>query len=70
MSDRLLDAEDVAALLNVPKSWVYESARTGAIPHVKLGKYTRFREPEVLAWVESCSQPGRSVALRVDRGRP
>lgn len=39
----LLTAEDVAALLRVPKSWVYAETRAGRIPHVVLGpRYRRY----------------------------
>jgi excisionase family DNA binding protein len=46
--DELLTVEDVAALLKVSRSWVYEHTRTrGAtradrLPFIKIGKYTRF----------------------------
>ena len=53
MGSRLLTAAEVAALLSVPKSWVYEQAREGRIPVVTLGRYRRFREEAILAWVES-----------------
>jgi predicted DNA-binding transcriptional regulator AlpA len=40
--DRVLEAEEVAALLKVPKSWVYANA--DEIPGVlRLGRYVRFR---------------------------
>lgn len=64
MSDRLLTAAEVAELLSVPVSWVREATRSGAIPHVRLGRYVRYREADVLAWLEECSRPGRPVALR------
>ena len=51
----LLTVNDVAAFLRVPKSWVYErTRRRGAerLPHVKLGKYLRFRLSEVAAYLE------------------
>src|SRR5687768_8455023 len=44
----LLTVEDVAALLKVSRSWVYEhtrsrgTARTVRLPYIKIGKYTRF----------------------------
>jgi excisionase family DNA binding protein len=44
----LLTVEEVAALLKVSKSWVYEHTRSRAVPrserlpHVKVGKYVRF----------------------------
>ena len=50
---------------NVPVSWVRESTRSGAIPVVELGRYRRYRQADVLAWLESCSRPGRPVALQV-----
>ena len=52
----LLTVADIAALLKVPVSWVYgRTRRRGAdrIPHFKLGKYLRFSEPEVLAWLRT-----------------
>src|SRR5579859_7874574 len=51
VTDRLLDAGEVADRLNVPKSWVLESARSGALPCLKLGRYTRFSWPDVEAWL-------------------
>lgn len=45
--DRLLDADQVAALLKVPHSWVYANA--DQIPGIlRLGRYIRFR-PTVIA---------------------
>ena len=52
MGSRLLTAAEVATLLSVPRSWVYEQAREGRIPVVNLGRYRRFREEAILAWVE------------------
>ena len=67
MSDRLLEAKEVAELLSVPVGGVREHTRSGAIPCVELGRYRRYREAAVLAWLEECSRPGRPVALRVPR---
>jgi len=66
VSERLLTATEVAELLNVPVSWVRESARSGAIPCVRLGRYVRFEWEVVEEWLASCRQPGRAVALRRD----
>jgi len=52
---RLLTVEDVAALLNVPPRWVYRHAGLkppAGIPHVKVGKYLRFRESDLREYVE------------------
>ena len=64
MTDRLLDAKETAERLGVPESWVRESARSGAMPCVKLGRYVRFDLADVEAWIESCKRPGRSISLR------
>lgn len=52
---KLLDAKQIADRLNVPVSWVREHTRSGYIPHVPLGRYVRYREAEVLAWLDDLS---------------
>lgn len=51
--------------LGVPASWVRQSARSGAIPCVRLGRYVRFDLVDVEAWLEQCKQPGRPIMLRL-----
>jgi excisionase family DNA binding protein len=56
----ILTVEEVAEVLKLPVSWVYEHTRTSSanrIPAFKLGKYWRFRESDVLAWLE-CQRVG------------
>jgi excisionase family DNA binding protein len=48
----LLTAGQVAALLGVPKSWVYEQSRRGSIPTVTLGRYRRYRVEAIEEWIE------------------
>jgi excisionase family DNA binding protein len=54
----LLTVDDVAALLKVSKSWVYEHTRgratphAGRLPHLKIGKYVRFEASAVRAFLE------------------
>jgi excisionase family DNA binding protein len=64
VSERLVDAHFVAERLGVPTSWVRESTRSGAMPHVRLGRYVRFDLADVDRWLEECKQPGRPVAFR------
>jgi len=48
--DLVLTVSEVARLLKVPKSWVYDHVRPSArplLPHVKLGKYLRFRRRDI-----------------------
>lgn len=49
--DRLLNVEQIAAYLQVPESWVYGKVATGEMPHVRVGRYLRFRMQEVLRWL-------------------
>ena len=54
-TNSLLTVEEVAELLKVPASWVYERTRKRGmdrIPGFRLGKYWRFREADVLAWLD------------------
>lgn len=53
---RLLTVEQVAHLLQVPSSWVYGRTRSRTadrIPGFRLGKYWRFREADVMNWLEA-----------------
>jgi excisionase family DNA binding protein len=49
--DRLLTAEEVAERLSMRTDWVWAQARAGRIPHVRLGRYRRFREPALEPWI-------------------
>jgi excisionase family DNA binding protein len=51
MSEKLLNAGDVAELLNVPESWVREATREGKLPYLALGRYRRYDRATVLAWL-------------------
>ena len=52
MSDRLLEAKEVAELLSVPETWIRAETRAGRMPHVRLGRYRRYDWPAVVAWLE------------------
>ena len=55
----LLTVDDVAALLKVSKSWVYEhtrgrgTPRAERLPHIKIGKYVRFEASAVRAFLKN-----------------
>lgn len=46
----LLTVKELATILNVAESWVYERTRQGqeAIPFIRLGAYVRFDPEEVI----------------------
>jgi excisionase family DNA binding protein len=49
----LLTAEEVAALLGIGVDWVWEQARQGRIPHIRLGRFRRFRRQAIQEWLEA-----------------
>jgi excisionase family DNA binding protein len=66
---RLLTARQVANLLGVPTTWVYEQSRRGRIPTVTLGRYRRYREEAIAEWVEQQEADGRKDSLPRQRRR-
>jgi len=57
--NRLLTPAEIADLLGVKPSTIYQWTHQKFIPHVKLGRLVRFREQVVLEWVEKRSESGR-----------
>ena len=53
---KLLEAEDVAAMLGMSKDWIYNEVRADRIPHVKLGRYVRFRPEAIEDWIRECER--------------
>lgn len=50
----LLTLEELAGKLKVKPSWIYARTRLtgeGTIPKLRIGRYLRFRENEVLEWL-------------------
>ncbi len=56
----LLDAKAAGVLLGVPPTWLLAQARRDAVPHVRLGRYVRFDEGDLLRWIETVKR-GPSV---------
>jgi excisionase family DNA binding protein len=46
-----MTAQEVAELLRVPRSTVYELARSRRIPFVKVGRRTLFARQALLDWI-------------------
>lgn len=54
--EKLLTVRELAAFLSVPASWIYERTRQRGVnhlPHLKIGKYVRFRLSDVEAYLET-----------------
>jgi excisionase family DNA binding protein len=60
--DRLLTANQVADLLALPVSWVREQTRNNSIPHLKLGRYRRYQQSAIQAWLRE-QHAGPSPAI-------
>lgn len=56
---QLLTPQQIADMLGVKLSTIYQWTHTGFIPHVKLGRLVRFREKTVMEWVEKKQTAGR-----------
>jgi len=58
--DRLFTPDEMSELLGVKLSTIYQWTHIEYIPHFKLGRFVRFREQEILKWLESKSRNGRN----------
>lgn len=59
LDEPLLDANQVAALLNLPRSTVYELARRGLLRPIRLGRHLRWTRPMLEA----------ALAAQLERGQ-
>jgi excisionase family DNA binding protein len=49
--ESLLTARDIARLSGVSRSLIYRSARSGALPCIRIGRLRRFRADDVELWL-------------------
>jgi excisionase family DNA binding protein len=52
-AEQLLLPAEAADQLRVPESWLYLAAREGRFPHVRVGRYVRFRQEDVTEWIRT-----------------
>jgi hypothetical protein len=69
-----LDSAQFATRLNISESWVRDRVRTRAtepIPHVRFGKYVRFRwgSPELAIWAERRMLAGNNRTVSRAQGK-
>ena len=57
----LLTAKEVARLLAVPESWVREATRDGRLPHLCLGRYRRYQQSAIEAWLNEHTSSPRAL---------
>jgi excisionase family DNA binding protein len=52
-AEAVMTAREVATLLRVTPGWIYAATRRNQIPHVRLGRYVRYRRSAIEAWMET-----------------
>ena len=55
--ERLLTKKQLADLLEISTSYIDKLMALGEIPYLKIGKAVRFRQTEVLAWLQRRRKP-------------
>jgi len=66
--DQLLTADDVADLMRVTRAWVYAETRRNALPHLRLGRYLRYRRSAIEAWMRTVERGPAAPTARAGRG--
>lgn len=56
---KLLNAQEIAELIGVKPSTIYQWTSQGFIPYVKIGKLVRFNVDTVMKWVNAKETRGR-----------
>jgi excisionase family DNA binding protein len=57
LTQPLLSADQAAGILSVRPSWIYDAARRGELPCVRLGKHVRFLRSDLECWVARKRSP-------------
>uniref|UniRef100_A0AAU2VB34 Helix-turn-helix domain-containing protein n=1 Tax=Streptomyces sp. NBC_00003 TaxID=2903608 RepID=A0AAU2VB34_9ACTN len=53
MTNKLMDADEVAAYLGKKKNWVYGEWKRQGLPFVKIGQQLRCRPEKLNEWIDS-----------------
>ena len=51
--DWFLTVDEVAKMVGVSRAWLYRQAKSGTIPHVRIGSVIRFSNSDISRWLES-----------------
>jgi excisionase family DNA binding protein len=54
LDQQLLTADEVADLLRLPTSTVYDLTRTGRLPHLRIGRAVRFSRSDLEVFLAEC----------------
>ena len=53
LTEPLLNVDEAAELLHVPRSTLYELVRSRHLPHVRVGRALRFTRHDLAGWVRA-----------------
>jgi excisionase family DNA binding protein len=73
MTQSLLRPHEVCRMLGVSRSWLYQAAADGRIPHVRLGSADgpiRFVPTDIEQWLEDARRRWMPGRRRADIDRP
>jgi len=62
---KFLTVGELAKILDVPKSWIYDRTYRNEIPHYKLGWLLRFDLEKIQQWLESNERGLNEASLTV-----
>ena len=57
---KLLNVQEVAKLIGVRPSTIYQWTHQEYIPHIKIGKLVRFKDTDIEKWLNSLKTVGRN----------
>jgi excisionase family DNA binding protein len=55
--DELMTAGELAERLRMTRAWVYSETRLDHIPHLRLGRYVRYRRATIESWIAALETP-------------
>jgi len=62
--NELVTVDELARLLSVPRSWVYQRTAAGTIPLVRVGRYVRFDVGRVMRWLSAEQKAAKAARAR------
>lgn len=62
--DTIFTVKTLAKYLEVSDQWVYERVHLKEIPHIKMGKFPRFKKSDIDQWLGSINIPSINLLPR------
>lgn len=61
--EEFLTVEELGRLLKVKKGTIYHWTSAGFIPHIKVGRFIRFRVSDIEQWLRQRKRQGRATMV-------